>query len=224
MRVRRRARAKLRRIPARIRRLPVSVGYFRGPALMSSVRKAWVLFRNPHATIKFGRATYLGPGFSLHMPYGGTFITGERVQFRRNFRAELGDSESRIAIGSGSICTYDVLIQCGTTIEIGERCIFAQSVLLVDGSHRFRDLERPMLDQGYDFRPLRIEDDAAVMAKCTVIADIGRRAFVGAGAVVTRPVPAYTVSAGVPAQPIDYFGPASSVPAVASDANSDRSG
>jgi acetyltransferase-like isoleucine patch superfamily enzyme len=77
----------------------------------------------------------------------------------------------------------------------------------VDGSHRFRDLTRPVLEQDYDLRPLHIEDDVTVSAKCTVIANIARRAFVGANAVVVKSIPAYCVAAGVPARVIDYFGP-----------------
>lgn len=209
---------------ARALRAPVSIGYFRGPLLMSRLRKRWVLMRNPHARIRFGPGTYLGPGFSLHMPYGGSFITGDGVEFRRNFRAELGGPASSIRIGTGSVCTYDVLIQCGTTIEIGERCMFGQATIVVDGNHRFRALDRPMLQQGYDFRPIRIDDDATITSKCTIIADVGTRAFVGANAVVTRPVPAYTVAAGVPARPIDYFGPEEASSTGAAEENSDRSG
>ena len=70
-----------------------------------------------------------------------------------------------------------------------------------------------MLEQGLDFKPLRIEDDVAVTSKCTIMADIGKRAFIGAGAVVTRPIPAYTVAVGAPARPIDYFGPPGEEPA-----------
>jgi acetyltransferase-like isoleucine patch superfamily enzyme len=80
--------------------------------------------------------------------------------------------------------------------------------MLVDGNHRFRDLTKPVLAQGYDFRPIRIGDDATISAKCTVIADVGERAFIGANSVVTRPVPPFTVAAGVPARVIDEFGPA----------------
>ena len=202
----------LRRLAARIRRLPVSIGYFRGPFLMSRLRRWWISFRNPHATIRFGAGTYLGPGFSLHMPYGGTFVTGERVEFRRNFRAELGGPDARIELGTDCVCTYDVLMQCSTTISIGERCQFGQSTIVIDGNHRFRDLDRPMLEQGYDFTPIRIEDDATITTKCTIIADVGRRAFIGANAVVTRPVAPYTVAVGVPARAVEYFGPPESAP------------
>jgi acetyltransferase-like isoleucine patch superfamily enzyme len=195
------------RVVRKLRRFPVWLGYWRGPWLMSMLRKRWLLLRNPHAHIEFQGPAYLGPGFSLHMPYGGTVIIGPNVEFRRDFRAELMDANSRLVIGADTRFTYSVVIQCGTTIEIGERAVFAQSVMIVDGSHRFRDLDRPMLDQGYDFRPIRIEDDVTAMSKATIINSIGTRAFIGANAVVSRPVPAYTVAVGVPARVIDYFGP-----------------
>jgi acetyltransferase-like isoleucine patch superfamily enzyme len=172
-----------------------------------------VLFRNPHADIRFGRYTYLGPGFSLHMPFGGRFITGERVQFRRNFRAELAGPTTRIEFGDDCVCTYDVLIQCSTTIELGDRCQVGQASIILDGHHRFRDLDKPMLEQGYDFSEIKIEDDAVITSKCTIFAGIGSRAFIGANSVVSRPIPAYTVAVGAPARPIEYFGPPKEAPA-----------
>lgn len=173
---------------------------------MSALRKRWVRLRHPRAEIRFGRNVYVGPGFSLHIPHDGRFLVGPGVEFRRGFRAEL-EGSARISIGAGSAFTYYVLMQCTTSIDVGERCMFGQSTIVVDGQHRFRDLEEPMLEQGYDFTPIRIEDDATVTTKCTIMASLGRRAFVGANSVVSRPVPAYTVAVGAPARPIEYFGP-----------------
>jgi acetyltransferase-like isoleucine patch superfamily enzyme len=187
-------------------RVPYSLGYFRGPRLMSNVRKWWVILRHPDADIRFGRGVYIGPGFSLHIPGPGSFIVGDDVEFRRGFRAEV-EGTGRISIGAGSHFTYYVLVQCTTSIDIGQRCQFGQSTLVLDGQHRFRDLTKPMLEQGYDFTPLHIADDATVTTKCTIMADIGTRAFIGANAVVSRPVPPYTVAVGAPARPIEYFGP-----------------
>ena len=183
-----------------------------GPWLMSWLRKRWVLFRNPKGRIEFRGPVYLGPGFSLDMPRGGTFIVGPGVEFRRGFRAELSDAGSRVTIGGGTKFTYDVVIQCGTSIDIGRHCTFAQSALIVDGNHRYRALDRSLVDQGYDFRPLTISDHASVMAKCTVIADLGERAFVGANSAVTRPIPPFCVAAGSPARVLDYFGPVGQEP------------
>jgi acetyltransferase-like isoleucine patch superfamily enzyme len=196
--------------PARIRNslrwLPVRLGYRVAPKIASWIRKRWVILRHPQADIRFGRHTYLGPRFSLFIPGEGSFIVGDAVEFRRDFRAEVSGN-GRVTIGSGTVFTYSVLIQCTTTIDIGERCQFGQTTILLDGQHRFRDLEKPMLEQGYDWHPLTIEDDATITTKCTIMADIGRRAFVGANSVVTRPIPPYTVAVGAPARPIEYFGP-----------------
>jgi acetyltransferase-like isoleucine patch superfamily enzyme len=186
--------------------LPQRIGYRYAWKVGSYLRKQWILVRHPHADIRFGRNVYLGPGFSLFMPGAGSFIVGDSVEFRRDFRAEVSGN-GRVTIGSFSTFTYSVLIQCSTTIDIGERCQFGQTTILLDGQHRFRDITRPMLEQGYDFHPLRIEDEAVITTKCTIMADIGRRAFIGANAVVTRPIPPYTVAVGAPARPIDYFGP-----------------
>ena len=186
--------------------MPRKIGYVRGPWLMSALRKRWVLLRHAHADVRFEGPVYIGPGFSLHMPDNGTFVVGPDVEFRRGFRAEvLGDGE--LVIGAGARFTYHTLIQCSTRIEIGERVMLGQSTLVLDGHHRFRDITKPMLEQGYDWRPVRIADDAVVTTKCTVMADVGERSWVGANAVVTRPIPPYTVAVGTPARPIDYFGP-----------------
>jgi acetyltransferase-like isoleucine patch superfamily enzyme len=197
-----------------------------GPRLMSWLRKRWVLFRNPHARIEFRGPAYLGPGFSLDLPRGGTFIVGPGVEFRRGFRAELGGPDARITIGPGCVFTYEVVIQCSSSIEIGAHCVFAQGTLLVDGSHRFRGLDRPMLEQGYDLRPLKIADHATIMSKCTVIADVGGHAFVGANAVVTKAIPPFCVAAGVPARVVDYFGPPGQEPPELSErsANAEAAG
>jgi acetyltransferase-like isoleucine patch superfamily enzyme len=205
-------RERAREAPAQIRErgsVRAWIGYLPGPGpwLMSWLRKRWVLLRHPHATIVFQGPVYLGPRFSLDMPHGGSFIVGPGVEFRRGFRAELAGPESRITIGGGSVFTYDVIIQCASTIDIGAHVMFGQTTLVVDGNHRFRDLDKPMLEQGYDLRPLKIADHVTTTTKCTIIADIGERSFIGANSVVSREIPAFCLAAGAPARPLEYFGP-----------------
>jgi acetyltransferase-like isoleucine patch superfamily enzyme len=194
-------------LPRWLRHLPWRIGYGPGPRVASRLRKWWVLWRHPFGTVRFHEPVYLGPGFSLHMPDHGTFIVGPGTEFRRNFRAEISGG-GRIVIGAGVAFTYDAVIQCGTSVEIGDRCQFGQSTMIVDGNHRYGALDRPFLDQGYDYRPVRIADDVTVMTKCTIIgASLATRSIVAAGAVVTADVPAYTVVGGVPARPVKYYGP-----------------
>ena len=196
---------------ALLRDLPRRLGYLWAPRVASALRKRWLLLRHPHVDIRFEGPVYLGPGFSLFCPEGGTFVVGPAVEFRRGFRAELHKGAT-IRIGGGTVFTYSVLLQCSSTIDIGERCLLGQSSIVVDGNHRFRDLTRPVLAQGYDLTPITIADDAVVTSKCTIIADLGERAWIGANSVVTRPVPAFCVAGGVPAKVLDYFGPEGGAP------------
>lgn len=132
-------------------------------------------------------------------------MVGAGVDFRRGFVCEIS-GEGRVVIGDGCTFTSNALIQCSTSIEIGRRCAFSQSALIVDGVHRFRDLSLSALDQGYDFRPVRIGDDVVVMAKCTVFADIGERTIVGANSVVSRPLPSRCLAMGAPARVVEELG------------------
>lgn len=195
-----------------LRTLPWHLRYRTGATLASGLRRLSVLATHRHCRVVLERPTYLGPGFHLRIPESGEFIVAPGVEFRRGFGCEISGN-GRVSIGSGSAFTWNVIIQCSTTIEIGEGCVFAQSVLIADGNHRFRDPSKPMVSQGYDFRPIKIGDRANVMAKCTVLADIGEGSFIGANSVVTKPIPAYCLAVGAPARVVDYFGPPESRPA-----------
>jgi acetyltransferase-like isoleucine patch superfamily enzyme len=188
------------------RRLPWEIAYERRRWAASNVRRAFVKATHGHATVEFQGPVYLGPGFSLHIPDHGTLIVGPAVEFRRGFHCEIGGN-GKVVIGAGSVFTYYSLIQCSTLVEIGERCMFGQSSVIVDGNHRFRDHTKPMLEQGYDFRDIHIGDDVTTTSKCTIMANIGERAVVGANSVVTRDIPAYCLAVGSPARVIEYFGP-----------------
>jgi acetyltransferase-like isoleucine patch superfamily enzyme len=196
----------LKRLGGQARKAQRNVGYAWGPRLLSSLRKRRVLLQHPHATIIFEGPVHIGPGFSLHMPDGGTFIVGPNVSFRYRFRAELG-SGAVVKIGADTVFTHDTLMQVSTSVEIGKDCQLGQNCFIADGNHRFRDHTTRMLEQGYDFRAITIGDGAAVTSKCTVVNSIGERAFIGANSVVSKPIPAWTLAVGVPARPIEYFGP-----------------
>jgi acetyltransferase-like isoleucine patch superfamily enzyme len=195
------------RLPQGLVDLILAAGYGHGPKVASALRKRWAKLRNPTARLEFGPGVYAGPGFSIHAPAGGAFTVGAGVEFRRNFRLELGAPEARVSVGAGCYFTYDVIIACSTSIDIGDRVGLGQCTFVVDGSHRFRDLTKPFAEQGYDYRRLTIENDAQVHSKVTIVESIGERAVIGANAVVSRPIPPFTVAAGVPARVVDYFGP-----------------
>jgi len=203
-RIRRALRERLRRF-----------AYLRAPFWASALRKRWVVAKNPNATIVFEGAVFLGPGFTVDAPHGGTLIVGNGVQFRRNCRIELASPEARVTIGEGSYITYNAIIACSSTIEIGKHCGLGFSSSIYDGSHRYKDLTKPFLAQGYDLRPIRIEDDVQIHSLCTVVNSIGTRTVIGANSVVSRELPPYVLAVGAPARAIEYFGPAEAAPLAA---------
>jgi acetyltransferase-like isoleucine patch superfamily enzyme len=201
--------ALARRLRALLGRRQLYYGW--GPRVMSALRRRWIVFTHPHANITFEGPVHIAPGFSLYMPGSASLIVGPHVEFRKGFRAEIVGN-CTVRIGPGCIFSYHSLIQTHSDVTIGARCGFGQSFALFDGKHRYRDPDSPFLDQGFDFHPVTIGDNCAVLTKTTVLADIGDHAVIGANSVVTKPIPAYSVAAGIPAKVIDYFGPESHAP------------
>jgi acetyltransferase-like isoleucine patch superfamily enzyme len=193
--------------PARDGRSPSPNPFYRyGWRIGTEARKLLVKATHTHCTVEFQGPVRLGPGFALDIADRGTLIVGPGVDFRRGFICEIS-SNGVVRIGAGTTFTANVMLQCTTSIDIGVCCNFAQSALVVDGSHRFRDPNAPVNEQGYDYRPIVIGDHVTVSAKATVMANVGTHSFVGAHAVVNRDIPAYCLAVGVPARAIDYFGP-----------------
>lgn len=177
-----------------------------GSWLLSPWRQRWFLLRHRHAEIVLEGPVRFGPGFAVQMPGPCRLVIGAGVEFRRDCFVEM-EWGSELRIGAGTTFTRDVMIQCTREITIGERCLFANGTHVVDSRHRFRDPSVPMAEQGLEAAPLRIGDDVWVAAKATIAADVGDRAVIGAHAAVVRPVEPWTFAAGVPARPVERFGP-----------------
>lgn len=164
-----------------------------------------LLLTHMHADVRIPKNTRIGPRFHLYMPDGGTFHVAPGCDFRRDFICEISGGGS-VTIGPGTIFTSSALIQITTSLTIGNRCVFGQSVMIADGNHRWRDRDRHVLDQGYDYRPIDIADGAFIFSKVTLLNSVGERALVGAHSLVTKPVPAQCLVAGSPARVIEQFG------------------
>ena len=69
-------------------------------------------------------------------------------------------------------------------------------------THGIDRIDRAISEQPGVRRLVRIGEGTWVGSAAVVLADIGRHCVVGAGSVVTRPLPDYSVAAGVPARVI----------------------
>ena len=82
----------------------------------------------------------------------------------------------------------DVLLASGVHVPSG------------GATHGTDDLETPIREQQGTKVRVRIGEGTWVGSASVVLADVGRHCVIGAGSVVTRPIPDYSVAAGVPAR------------------------
>jgi acetyltransferase-like isoleucine patch superfamily enzyme len=89
-------------------------------------------------------------------------------------------------------------------VRLKRGCLIAAGVHLPSGAntHRFDDPDTPIKDQGGERTLVTVGANAWVGSNAVVLADVGDGAVVGAGSVVTKPIPPNTIAAGVPARVI----------------------
>jgi virginiamycin A acetyltransferase len=88
--------------------------------------------------------------------------------------------------------------------DIGADALLAAGVHVPSGgaTHGVGDSDAPIRDQPGERRMIRLGEGAWIGSAAIVMADVGRGTVVGAGAVVTKPLPDFVIAAGVPARVI----------------------
>jgi acetyltransferase-like isoleucine patch superfamily enzyme len=111
---------------------------------------------------------------------------------------------SGLSIGNNCFINIGTWIWAAGTIKIGDNVIIGPYAVLVSGNHRYDSLERPIRQQGDILNTVAIEDDVWIGAHAVVLpgVTIGEGSVIGAAAVVTSDIPAYSVAVGTPAKVI----------------------
>lgn len=114
------------------------------------------------------------------------------------------DSPSRLAVGRCSSINRGSILNAGGGISIGDNVLIGPGVIIYSQNHVFSDPDVAINQQGYDEKPVVIEDDVWLGARTIILPGVTVRkgAVVAAGAVVTKDVGEYDVVAGVPAKRI----------------------
>jgi acetyltransferase-like isoleucine patch superfamily enzyme len=106
-------------------------------------------------------------------------------------------SNARVGIGS-------VIIG---PVFLGDKVGLGQHVFISGFNHGYEDGGRDSNEQELVRKPIIIGDEAHIGANSVVVAGvkIGKRVQVGAGSVVTKDIPAYSVAVGNPARVIKRY-------------------
>ena len=109
--------------------------------------------------------------------------------------------DARSYVGPGCVLGWvhierDVLVASGVQITSGRQ------------THGVSDPSVPIRDQEGTRTLVRIGEATWIGSSAVVMADVGRHCVIGAGAVVTKPIPDAVIAAGVPARVIRQRTPA----------------
>jgi UDP-2-acetamido-3-amino-2,3-dideoxy-glucuronate N-acetyltransferase len=121
-------------------------------------------------------------------------------------------------IGKGVSLGQNVFV--GNQVTIGDHCKIQNNVSVYDNVHLeegvfcgpsmvFTNVYNPrsLIERKSEYRDTLVKKGATLGANCTIVCGvtIGEYAFIGAGAVINKDVPAYALMVGVPAKQIGWM-------------------
>ncbi|WP_240222262.1 acyltransferase [Rheinheimera hassiensis] len=121
-------------------------------------------------------------------------------------------------IGKGVSLGQNVFV--GNKVTIGDKCKIQNNVSVYDNVHLeegvfcgpsmvFTNVYNPrsLIERKDEYRDTLVKKGATLGANCTIVCGvtIGEFAFVGAGAVINKDVPAYALMVGVPAKQVGWM-------------------
>jgi UDP-2-acetamido-3-amino-2,3-dideoxy-glucuronate N-acetyltransferase len=150
-----------------------------------------------HATAIVDQPAQIGDGTRIwHFCH---VMAGARI----GARCVLGQNvfvSSRAVLGDG--CRIQNNVSLYDDVELADDVFVAPSAVFTNVIN-----PRAFIERKHEYLKTRVGRGASIGANATVVCghDIGAFAFVGAGAVVTKPVPAYGLVTGVPARLVGWM-------------------
>lgn len=127
-------------------------------------------------------------GKNVQYDPASTFMHADKI--------EIGDD---VFIGSGAI------LSAVAGLKFGRGAMIGPDLIVMGGDHRFDQVGVRMRDQHAPGQnvPIEIGDDCWLGVRVTILkgGNIGEGAIIGAGSVVTKPIPPYTIAVGNPCRP-----------------------
>lgn len=156
--------------------------------------------------------------FAKKLPYSrrGKFFKSMRGFFAKKIMKKVG---TNVNIETGAI--FNPAVEIGDNSSIGVNCeiigkaiigkdvMMGPEVILYAQNHKYSDSEKKIMEQGYEEeKGVIIEDDVWIGRRAIILpgVTIKKGTVIGAGAIVTKTFPEYSVIAGNPAKVIKMRG------------------
>jgi len=193
------------------------------PGALGFMLRKWFY---PRLLKKVGKGVVFGRNITLRHPHkiaiGANTVVDDNVVLDAK-----GEANSGIQIGQNAFIGRNSIISCKegsiilddycnisancsllseTEIRVGKYCFLAGNCYLVaGGNHVFKDASVPIMFQpSYSRGGIQIEDDVWLAAGVIALdgVRIGKGSVIGAGSVVTRSLPEFSIAWGSPAKKV----------------------
>ena len=161
------------------------------------------------------RGLYVDGSLQLRLPKyiscGSNIAIGENSKLLcwDSYDGKKFETSPSIIIGSGVRITRNLTIQCANRVQIGDNVLIASDVFIIDYNHGNSPLTKNYRDNPLNISVGGVTIENGVWIGNNVIilpnVTIGEKSIVGAGSVVTKSIPAYSVAVGNPAHVIKHF-------------------
>lgn len=153
------------------------------------------------------KLTYISNGFSFWRQLkDNVIIKGKNVEIGKGSTVYefvvLKPMNGYIKIGKNvTIHSFCFLSGIGG-LKIGDNCRISNSSCFIPFNHNYKEKGILIIDQGLNRIGIEIGEDCWIGSNCSILAGtkLGKGCVVGAGSVVTKEFPPYSVIAGVPAK------------------------
>lgn len=148
--------------------------------------------------------------FSVLIYGKNNFFQSAKNSIRISKNCEIGESvmiktgfKGQIYFKNNVSVFHHTVLDIQDNLVIGEGSLIAPHCYICDYDHNFLG-PKPVKQQGFSAKPIIIGKDVWIGAKCIILkgVKIGDGAVLGAGSVVTRDIPAFSVAVGNPAKVI----------------------
>ncbi|MDD2465992.1 MAG: acyltransferase [Desulfobulbus sp.] len=148
--------------------------------------------------LELGKSVEMGKNLQIHKT--GKIIIGDRSRIR--MWTCLNPYGGEIIIGENCSINSFCHISGNGGVYIGNNVLLATQCVIISANHIFSRIDIPICEQGETHGPVVVKDDCWLGAGVKVLAGvtIERGVIIGAGSVVTKNIPKYSVCVGVPAE------------------------
>lgn len=152
--------------------------------------------------VKLGKGVYIASGAELIARRKEEIVIGDNGFILRG--SILHPYGGKIMIGKNVGINHYCVIYGNGGVTIGDNVMIATSCVIVASSHNFGRTDIPMIQQGVTCEGIKIGNDVWLGARVIVLdgVEIGEGSVIGAGSIVSKSIPPYSVAVGVPTRVI----------------------